>query len=57
MCSLWKLVMGGRLPAQVLGNRTTSMPSEDAYGVWHSHEPEKIIRFLSEHHLVRARSI
>ena len=34
-------------PVRVLGARTTSTPKdEDAYGVWHSHYPADIVRYL-----------
>lgn len=44
-----------RVSSRVLGNRTTSTPSPligDAYGVWHSHEPERVAQYLQEHRLV-----
>ena len=49
---LWRLVnVEQKLAHRVLGNRTTSTSREDAYGVWHSHEPEKVAAYLSQHHL------
>ena len=36
----------GRRPVRVLGNRTTSFGTEDVYGVWHSHEPAAVARYL-----------
>ena len=53
--ALWRLVAAGRLTHKVLGNRTTSTDGEDAYGVWHSHEPERVAKYLVDHQLVRRR--
>ena len=50
---LWRLInVDSRLPVRVLGNRTTSMDRDDNYGVWHSHEPDKVAKYLVDHHLV-----
>jgi hypothetical protein len=46
---LWRLINDQHLAHSVVGNRTTSIVSSgsDAYGVWHSHEPDKIARLLA----------
>lgn len=36
-----------RLPISVLGNRTTSGYAPDAFGVWHSHAPVDVAKWLS----------
>ena len=46
---LWRLVTTSyKLPHIVLGNRTTANPwnKEDAYGVWHSHGPEVVVKYI-----------
>ena len=54
--ALWRLIhLDERLPRAILGSRTTSLLHQDTYGVWHSHEPEKVAQYvLSRRLLVNA---
>lgn len=40
---------------RVLGNRTTGTAAPDAFGVWHSHTPADVVKWLLNEHLNQAR--
>lgn len=53
---LWRLIHDAQLPHKILGNRTTSTFGQDAFGVWHSHDPDRVAAYLVEQRLLRLPS-